>query len=141
MCIRDRLTRRPSSAESTHLLMPFVNPNQFTCAAAATGDPAPVVDPAPDGIKRLLQPPQVTREVRPRYLQIINKPGDSWTVWVSVLLSSEGCVQELETVKGDYLDFNAESLRVVSQWAFEPAKLDGRAVPSEVIVEVSFFNK
>jgi TonB family protein len=54
------------------------------------------------------------------------------------LISTTGCVSEVSVLKGvaPAMDFSA--LKAVSAWRFEPAIVDGKAVPAIVTVTVNF---
>ena len=79
-------------------------------------------------------PPHLTSK------QLHELPGD-WTIDLRVTVDSSGAVTEIDLANSsaDSRLVDAAS-RAVQRWHFEPARLRGRAVSSDVIVTVHFHN-
>ena len=109
-------------------------------------DGPPVVDvPVQQPVQeKIYQPhevvaPVLTRRVDPRYPPQLQKVGVSATVVVRCVIDKSGNVRDAELVVPSAMaPFNAEVLRVVSQWQYKPATYAGRAVDSYLNLTVHF---
>jgi protein TonB len=111
------------------------------------GDPdaPPVVDvPAqPQPEERVYQPhevqaPVLIHRVEPRYPASLIRTGMSETVVVRCVIDRSGRVRDAAVVDPGMPPFNAEVLRVVSQWRYKPATFAGKAVDSYLDLTVHF---
>ena len=78
--------------------------------------------------------------VAPKYPEEGRKNAVAGRVLVKALISVEGEVAEMEIMEGieDYPAFGEAAMAALGQWRFEPAELDGKPVPAEVVVPFQF---
>jgi len=84
--------------------------------------------------------PRILREVKPVYTEAAKKERIQGTVAMDVVVKADGNVgdvtvtRSLDTTYG----LDAEAVKAVKQWVFDPGKKDGKAVPVLVQIEMSF---
>lgn len=84
--------------------------------------------------------PRLVRDVRPQYTAEAMRARVSGSVGLSCVVDRDGSVRDcrvtrsLDTLYG----LDAEALRVVRQWRFEPARRAGEPVPVRVTIELAF---
>ena len=106
--------------------------------------PAPPIVTPVQVEKKVYQPhevkaPVLLRRVEPRYPQQLIKTGMSATVVVRCVIDRNGHVQNAQVVvPASMPPFNAEVLRVVTQWRFTPGSVRGQAVDSYFDLTVRF---
>lgn len=92
------------------------------------------------------RPPQVTyaitkgkvlKMVRPVYPSEARKKGSVGMVSVDAIIDRQGAVKVVRVVKGDRALANAV-VDAVSQWRWEPYKLNGEPVEVETTITVNF---
>lgn len=108
-------------------------------------DAPPVIDvPAqPQPEERIYQPhevqaPVLIHRVEPRYPASLIRSGVGATVVVRCVIDRSGQVRDAVVVVPGLPPFNAEVLRVVSQWRYKPATFAGKAVDSYLDLTVHF---
>jgi len=109
-------------------------------------DAPPVVDVPvqPQVEEKIYQPhevvaPVLIRRVDPRYPPQLQKVGATATVVVRCIIDKNGEVRDAEVVvPASLAPFNAEVLKVISQWRYKPATYAGRAVDSYLNLTVRF---
>lgn len=125
--------------------------------------PEPTPTPAPEPVAEISPPPAPTIEVaqaapsppqpatparsadylanpKPPYPALSKRLGEEGTVRLNILVNPDGGVAQLELLESSghpRLDRSAMAT-VRSQWKFEPARQDGRAVAAWVIVPIQF---
>ena len=83
--------------------------------------------------------PVLLSRVEPRYPPALIKAGVPATVVVRCVIDRNGSVRDPElVVPASMAPFNAEVMRVVSQWRYKPATYAGRAVDSYLTLTVHF---
>ena len=84
--------------------------------------------------------PQVVKEVKPQYTAKALQAKIQGTVWLSAVVLPSGDVGEVAVVKS--LDkehgLDDEAIRATRQWKFKPGTKDGKPVPVEVTIELTF---
>jgi len=81
--------------------------------------------------KQLYSPdPEFSEKAR-----IENQQGN---VDIDLVVGADGLPQDLQIACSSASDLNDNAIAAVKQWKFVPATKDGRAVPVEIIVEVTF---
>lgn len=105
--------------------------------------PAPIAAPV-QAEKKVYQPhevraPVLLHRVEPRYPQSLIQTRMSATVVVRCVIDKNGRVRDPEViVPASMPPFNAEVLRVVTQWRFTPGSMRGQAVDSYFDLTVRF---
>jgi protein TonB len=82
--------------------------------------------------------PKVVHEAKPEYTAEARRAGIQGTVLLDCLVLVDGTVGDVRVVKRLDPDLDAEAIRTLRQWRFTPGEKDGRAVPVQVAVEMSF---
>jgi TonB family protein len=82
-----------------------------------------------------IDPPRVVREVRPTYTADARRRGIEGDVTLEVVVSREGRVTSIRTVRGLGAGLDERAAEAVRQWRFTPARRQG--APVDVVVEVS----
>lgn len=107
--------------------------------------PAPPAPPEPE-----VAPPEVLRVggsiARPRqlhaphpaYPELARRTGVHGTVILEVRLDERGRVSEVTVLRGQRFGLTESAVAAVSRWRYEPARLDGRAVPVLMTVTINF---
>jgi TonB family protein len=103
--------------------------------------PSPIVAQVPE--PRVYQPhevkaPVLRRRVEPAYPQAMVRAGVSATVVVRCIIDRNGHVKDPEVIVPAMQPFNAEVMRVITQWRFTPGSVNGQAVDSYFHLTVSF---
>ena len=84
--------------------------------------------------------PQVVTEVKPQYTAKALQAKIQGTVWLSAVVLPSGDVGEVAVVKS--LDkehgLDDEAINATRQWKFKPGTKDGKPVPVEVTIELTF---
>lgn len=82
-------------------------------------------------------PPRLVKEVRPVYPGIATEQGLDGEVILRVMVAKDGTVHDVKVVHGLPQLINS-AVHAVSQWRFEPARVNGVALPSGTTVHVHF---
>jgi TonB family protein len=94
-----------------------------------------VVEPG-DGVTL----PVVLSRVQPRYTKEAQEKRIQGTVWLSVVVKETGDVGDVTVTRS--LDtrygLDEEAVKAARQWRFEPGKKDGKAVPVQITLELTF---
>ena len=103
--------------------------------------PSPIVPQLPE--PRVYQPhevkaPVLLRRVEPVYPQTMLRAGLPATVVVRCIIDKNGHVKEPEVIVPAMAPFNAEVMRVITQWRFTPGSVNGQAVDSYFHLTVTF---
>ncbi len=76
-------------------------------------------------------------EVKPEYPALARSAGVQGTVVLQALITKDGAVQNLKVISGPPMLTNS-ALQAVSQWKYNPYRLDGEAVEAETTINVIF---
>lgn len=120
------------------LMLPFVGPSLAACAAAARTE-RPAIRQA--RTRTGWVQPVVLKEVRPAYTYDAMKQRAEGAAWVKAVVTSAGCISEVEIVRSLHPHLDVMALRAVSQWRFRPARLDDVPAPAQIVVESTFSMK
>jgi len=81
--------------------------------------------------------PEAVNRVPPSYPVIAQTQGVSGTVWIMALIGKDGGVRSTQIEKS-IPELDAEAVRAVEQWTFDPARSDAGPVPIWVLIPVKF---
>jgi protein TonB len=84
------------------------------------------------------EPPVPIRTFAPEYPFEMRREGVNGVVTVKVTIDEHGAVSSTEVVKSSNPAFERPAVDAVTKWKFKPAKVDGKAVETKVIVPISF---
>ena len=103
-------------------------------AAVAAQDKAPYRQG--DGITM----PRVIKEVKPEYPLAAKRARIQGTVGMDVVVLADGTVGQVTVTRSLDQTYGLDEAAVAAarQWQFEPGKKDGKAVPVQVEIEMSF---
>jgi TonB family protein len=101
-----------------------------TAAAPAPG----VVYKPGDGVS----PPRVTRQVKPQYPADAMKAKIEGRVQLELVVLPDGTVGDVTVVRSLHTSLDLEAIKAVKQWRFEPGTRDGKPVPVQVEIELTF---
>jgi len=82
--------------------------------------------------------PVLIREVKPTYTKAAMDRKVQGTVEVNAVILADGTVGDVTVKKSLDPDLDAEAIRAAKQWKFKPGTKDGKPVPVEVFIELSF---
>ena len=84
--------------------------------------------------------PAVVREVKPQYSKEALEKKIQGSVWLSIVVDSNGDVSEATVTRSLDPEFglDEEALKAGRQWKFKPGTKDGRPVATRVTVEMTF---
>lgn len=82
--------------------------------------------------------PKKIKDVRPRYPREMQSQRTSGFVMAEGVVSSRGCLVNLRIIRSPAVPFEAEALRAMSEWEFEPARQDGRPVAVRTTITTTF---
>lgn len=82
--------------------------------------------------------PRVTREVKANYPDKLRGRGVTGQVWLQGVVDAKGRVDDVRVTRSLDPDLDAQAIKALKQWTFAPARLDGRAVPVIVAVQIGF---
>lgn len=101
-----------------------------------TAVPGVVVTPQTPGVR----PPRVIRRVQPSYTSDAMRAKIQGDVTLTVVIAADGQISAVRVARSldDRFGLDAQAIRAVSHWLFEPATQDGRAAPFLATVILSF---
>ena len=76
-----------------------------------------------------LQMPRPVRAIKPRYTEDAMRAVAQGTVVVDVMILADGTVGDAWVTRRLHPDLDQQALIAARYWFFEPARLEGRAVP------------
>lgn len=94
--------------------------------------PALVLRPNP------LEPPAALNSVWVQYPRSARRRRHKGTVKISFTVTPEGQPADLRLLRAVSNELNQSALRAVHRLRFRPAKMDGRAVPAQITMEIHF---
>ena len=78
--------------------------------------------------------PKVTRQIDPKYTVSAMRTKVSGDVKLQAIIGVDGQIEKARVTESLHPELDAEALKTMDQWKFEPGKLNG--VPVRVLVEV-----
>lgn len=82
--------------------------------------------------------PKVVKDVKPSYAPEAMRERISGTVEVECVVLPDGTVGDARVASSLHPQLDAEALKAVRQWRFEPGTKDGKAVPVQVSITMTF---
>jgi len=83
-------------------------------------------------------PPVPIFRVEPEFTDAARKAKYQGTVEVSIVVDADGTVRDVRVVKAVGLGLDERAIEAVKQWKFKPGMKDGRAVPVNAQIDVTF---
>jgi TonB family protein len=83
-------------------------------------------------------PPQLIREVKPRYTRRTMSALIQGEVHMDAVVLADGSVGDVHVFRSLHPDLDEEAAATVKRWKFRPAMLDGAAVPTLVEIQMTF---
>jgi len=80
----------------------------------------------------------VKKKVPPTYPSIARENREQGTVVLQALIGTDGHLHDLTVVGGPSPSLIEEAMRTVSQWVYEPYKLNGHPVEAETTINLAF---
>ncbi|HEX8097006.1 MAG TPA: energy transducer TonB [Pyrinomonadaceae bacterium] len=116
--------------------------DEMRMRALAVGQPAPLIEEAPDDAKSAsaqgLKLPLPYRRLRPAYPETARLAEAEATVDVEVDIDAEGEVSRVEVVRWAGFGLDDATVNTVRQMHFRPAMRDGTPVPMRVLLRYNF---
>ncbi len=84
-----------------------------------------------------MEHPKLIKKVMPSYPEPAKQARIEGTVLLTCLIGVDGSVEKIEVVKGHKLLAKA-AIEAVSQWKYEPVKLNEKPVQADTSVEIIF---
>lgn len=85
-----------------------------------------------------LSPPRTTYSPEPAYTPEASKSKYQGTVTLSVIVAADGSVQSACALQSLGYGLDKQAVDAVRKWKFEPATLNGKPMPEQVMIEVDF---
>jgi TonB family protein len=82
--------------------------------------------------------PQLLKEVKPTYPREAMTSGITGGVVMQCVVLTDGTVGDVFVTKSLESSIDTEAVRTVRQWTFTPGQKDGKAVPVQVEIEMTF---
>ena len=82
--------------------------------------------------------PKVVKDVKPSYTPEAMRARMSGAVQVECVVLPDGTVGDARVTSSLHPQLDAEALKAVRQWRFEPGTKDGKAVPVQVSITMTF---
>lgn len=105
----------------------------FTYRGGPALDSADVLKPAPG-----VTVPVAIKEVKPSYTQAAIAARIEGSVTIDAVILSDGTVGNLRVSKRLHPELDVQAVRALKQWRFSPGRHDGKPVPVQVSVEMTF---
>lgn len=106
-----------------------------TAAAQATTD-----QPVYTGKDKGVTLPKVIKEVKPHYTKAAQDAKIQGVVEVDAVVQSDGSVGDVRVTRSldEKYGLDDEAVKAVKQWQFEPGTKEGKPVPVQVTIELTF---
>ncbi|MDP2319758.1 MAG: M56 family metallopeptidase [Acidobacteriota bacterium] len=101
--------------------------------ASSSGQEPQVFKPG-DGITL----PVVVKEVKPVYPRDVLPEKVQGSVWLRCVVLPDGKVGDIEVTRSLHPRLDREAGRALTQWEFKPGAKDGKPVPVEITIEMTF---
>lgn len=83
--------------------------------------------------------PRKIRDVKPQYPRSMLEARRGGTVILEATISDDGCTRDLHVVRSSGADaLDVAGLLAVTQWLYEPTRLNGAPIPVQMTVSVNF---
>ena len=82
--------------------------------------------------------PRLIHEVKPSYPQAARAAAITGLIEMECVVLPDGTTGDVKVTQPLDPDLDAEAVRTVRQWKFEPGTKDGQAVPVQVMVQMTF---
>ena len=84
--------------------------------------------------------PAVVHEVKPTYTSAAKAAGIRGSVYLKVVVAADGSVGDVQVTQSLDTEYglDEQAVKAMKQWEFTPGTKDGKAVPVEVAVEMTF---
>jgi TonB family protein len=123
----------PSGGQPQTLVVPM-SPEFVACAAT----PEPRVEIRVDGKNPAVASPRLKKEVKPNYTGQAMREKVEGVTEIEAVVSATGCVKSVSVTRSLVSSLDAQAIRALLQWRFEPGTLEGRPVSVIVNVEMRF---
>lgn len=110
-----------------------LRPSDLSCDRSSA-----VVEPTPERVGLRLRAPKKTRNVAPVYPEHLIRERVQGVVLAESLITTTGCVVDAVVTRRVNSDLDVSALAAIAEWRYEPAVVDNSAVPTIMIVTVSF---
>jgi TonB family protein len=108
-----------------------------TLAPAIMEPMGPGALPKPDTMTGILKTGALIHRVEPNYPEIAKQQGVSGTVTLRATVDREGAVQAIRVISGPKMLVHS-AVNAVRQWRYAPTLLDGKAIETEVEINLVF---
>ncbi|HUE86531.1 MAG TPA: energy transducer TonB [Vicinamibacterales bacterium] len=142
------LTQEVSMPRSSLVLRLVVAAAAVAVATFATTSNIPMSATVQAQAERVYKPgqdagitlPRVVREVKPHYTPGAMRAKIQGTVWMTVVVLASGAVGDVTVVKSldEEHGLDQQAVDATRQWEFEPGTREGKPVPVEVTIEMTF---
>ena len=82
--------------------------------------------------------PQILYKVEPEYTEEARKAKYQGTVVLAVVVDPDGLIRSVRVIRSLGLGLDEKAMEAVKQWKFRPGMKDGRPVPVQASIEVTF---
>ena len=82
--------------------------------------------------------PKVIFQVEPEYSEDARKAKFQGTVVIALVVDEKGNPREIRVVRPLGMGLDQKAIEAVEKWRFRPGQKDGKAVPTQATIEVSF---
>jgi len=89
-------------------------------------------------VGRGVKPPRPTYQPMPEFDEKARKSKTEGTVVLSMIVTRDGRTADIKITKSLTPGLDAQAIKAVTQWKFDPATKDGEPVAVRVAVETSF---
>ena len=134
---RSALTVRIAVAAGAVALATITTTSSMPMGATLRSQAEKIYKPGRDSAVTL---PRVVKEVKPEYTPAAMQARIEGTVWMTVVVLTSGDIGEVAVAKSLDVEYglDQQAIDAVRQWKFEPAMREGKAVPVEVTIEMTF---
>jgi TonB family protein len=84
------------------------------------------------------QGPKLVKKVNPTYPEEARKEGIEGTVILEATIDTDGNVAEVKVLRGGHESLNKAAAEAIKQWKYEPAIIEGKAMPVNITVTIKF---
>ncbi len=110
-----------------------LRPGDLSCDRAA-----PATEATPERVGRRVTAPKKTRNVPPVYPRHVIAERVQGTVIADATITTSGCVVDAVVTQRVNADLDVSALAAIGEWRYQPALVDGTAVPVIMTVTVTF---
>jgi TonB family protein len=110
-----------------------MRPSDLSCDRSTA-----MAEAAPERVGPRIKAPKKTRNMAPVYPPHLIKARVQGVVIAESLITTTGCVVDAVVIRRVNSDLDVSALAAIGEWRYEPARLNGTAVPAIMTVTVSF---